>query len=174
MKDEDDDVLVGREAQEEEAKERSRGEVEGALSLGFGEASGLELARMRVREVLKVEGGEGDGSRRMNDLERLAVRRGEGGAQRFVAADEFGEGCRECPLVERPTEAHCRRKIVGDIAGLQLVQEPQSLLCKRGGRRSELLTSSDRNPRLCGLRSLRLESLREQLKFRRWQVSKSL
>ncbi len=64
----------------------------------------------------------------MDELGRLACVGGEGGAQRLVAADHFGEGALQGLHVQRAFEAQGRGHVVLHAAGFELVDEPEALL----------------------------------------------
>src|SRR5262249_10848748 len=64
-------------------------------------------------------------------LRRLAVLRGEGGAQDFVAPGNFLQRELEGVDIEGPAESDGGGDVVEGAAGLPLVKEPQPLLRKR-------------------------------------------
>jgi hypothetical protein len=72
---------------------------------------------------------------RRDDLNRLPVYAWKPGAEDFVAAHNLVEAPRQGNSVERPGETVCPADVVSGIFGLQLIEEPKSLLSKREGGR---------------------------------------
>ena len=114
--------------------ERALGEVEGPLRLDGGEASGLG-ARAGGRGAPGGPLSGEAGGRGGDDLHDVAVGRGEGGAEDFVAAADLVEALLEGGRVERAGEPEGDGEVVGRAAGLELVEEPEPLLGERCGRR---------------------------------------
>jgi hypothetical protein len=91
-------------------------------------------------------------------LHRLAFDHLEGGAQDFVASEQFVGGAVHGRDIERTSQAAGGEDIVSRVAGLQLVYEPQSFLID--GRRVEVRCHTlDARNRLCfgSVESLLLE-----------------
>jgi len=66
--------------------------------------------------------------RRVDDLDAVAVDRGEGGAQGFVPGHQRGERAVERAGVERAAQAQHGRGDVLGAARFELVEEPKPLL----------------------------------------------
>src|SRR5690349_19574615 len=64
----------------------------------------------------------------MDDLLRLAIADREGGAQCFMAADDFSKRRAESGAVESSAEPYCQRNVVGGRGRIKLMDEPQPLL----------------------------------------------
>ncbi len=129
----EEDVLLGGEAEQARAEEGARGEVEGPGHLGGG--GGLHgLLCLLAGGVLDVEREVGGF---VDDLHGLAVDGGEGGAEHLVAADDLAEGPREGARVERAREPEARGDVVGGARGVELVEEPEPLQCERERHRAE-------------------------------------
>ncbi len=125
-------MLLLAQAQHHRAQQRARGQVEGAQGLIGGHPPGLGLALGRGQGA-QVHHRERQGDGRVDELHRLAVARGEGGAQRFVATHHLGERLLETGHVGHALQAQREGHVVGRRARLELVDEPQSLL--REGQR---------------------------------------
>ena len=61
-------------------------------------------------------------------LHRLVVTEYKRGSQRLVPLNQFVDGCLQGTDVELAAQAHLLRHVVKGIAGIELIQEPQSLL----------------------------------------------
>ncbi len=130
-----DDVVHGEEhlvpprgeAQQRRPHERAGREVEGERRLRGAEPPRLALAERR-RQPRQVHPRQRRRRRRGDRLRRPAVDRREGGAQALVAAHQGGEARGEGRGVERPLQADGERQVVGGVAGLPLVEEPEPLL----------------------------------------------
>jgi hypothetical protein len=135
MESEQEVVFGRREAEQVSAQERRTREVEGGASVGVGKGGGMREASVRreVREVGERE-EEVDGGR--DELKRRAIGVREGGAERFVAADDFREGAAERIHVQLARKANGGWDVISAAAGRQLVKEPEALL--REGEREAL------------------------------------
>src|SRR5689334_18127781 len=71
----------------------------------------------------------------MNHLLRLAVFDSESGAQRFMTAHDLRQRRTQRREVEFAGETHGERNVVGRRAGIELMNEPQSLLRVREWQR---------------------------------------
>ncbi len=109
------------------AQQRAPRQVEGARALLQGEPPQLAVA-VRLRQAAQLHQGERHGPRRGDHLHRLALRGAEDGAQSLVAADHLAEGAPQRPGVHPAAQPEEVGEVVGGIAGLQLVQEPEPLL----------------------------------------------
>jgi len=128
------DVDLSGQLQEENPGQRVAAEVE-RLPLRFER----QLASRRVapcrRQAGEVDPGQGQRRGRRRDLlPRLSPDVGEGGAQHLVPPHHLGHRPAERGDVERAREAYGGRNVVRRVAGLELVEEPQSLLGRRRGQ----------------------------------------
>ena len=136
----EDDVLVGAEAEQGDAQEGAAAEVEGAVGLVGGEARDLGVAH-GVVERGEIDDRDGEGEDGADVLDGAAGEAREGGAQDFVAADELGEGLLEDGVVERAGETNGLGAVVRGDAGFELVEKPEALL---GERQREVVGARDR------------------------------
>ena len=131
----EDDVLVGAEAEEGDAQEGAAAEVEGAVGLVGGEARDLGVAH-GVVEMGEIDDRDGEGEDGADALDGAAGEAGEGGAEDFVAADELGQGLLEEGVVERAGETNGLGAVVRGDTGFELVEEPKRCWAKDRGRSS--------------------------------------
>jgi len=111
-------VLVGRDPHEARARERADAEVDRPRP----------LFRDDVRDGRVRLDGELPRDRRQHLLERNAIVRGEHRAQDLVALGEGLERAAQRLDIERSAEPADEREQVGVRLGIELVEEPQSLL----------------------------------------------
>ncbi len=92
----------------------------------------------RGRQGAEVDHGQPRHEARRDHLHRLAVLGGgERGAQGLMAVGHARERKGQRRQVESPEDARRRRQVVGRIAGMQTVEEPEPELAERKGKRSE-------------------------------------
>ena len=120
-------MLVAGQAQERGAHQRPAFQVEGGPRLVRRQSSRLELPFLggQAPEILD---GQREVKDRGDDLCRLALGRPEGGAQRLVAPHDLVQAAAQSLRVERAPQAQRGRDVVEGAAGLELVEEPQTLL----------------------------------------------
>jgi hypothetical protein len=136
-------VVVRSEAEKDEAEERSRPKIEG--SAGLFSSKAVEESFLNVwTQAGKIDQGERDGLRRINDLDRLSVAHLESGAQGLVAADHLGYGSLQASRIERSSEAHGGEQAETGCARFELLQKPEALLGEGERRRSGVRTALDR------------------------------
>lgn len=82
-----------------------------------------------------------------NDLDWRVVDHGERGAQHVMAAHDFVQCARQRLDVESSSQAHSRRNVVCGVAGIELVQEPDPLLCERGRNDRKISRPSEHRQR---------------------------
>ena len=122
-------VVVGH-AQQARAHERAGGEVERGLGLVGGDPACARFA-LGGRQRAEIVHGQRQGERVGEALEGRAVGAGEGGAQGFVAADEFVDGALQRGRVQGAAQAQRLGHVVGGAGGVELVEEPEALLGER-------------------------------------------
>src|SRR5213079_1680645 len=90
-------------------------------------------------------------------------------AQRFVSADDFGEGAGQRAHVERARQPEGRREVIRRARGLPLFEEPQALLRERERDGRVYTSARDRLSLRAPLLPLRAlaELLPQQLKLLR-------
>ncbi len=118
--------------QQDGAQQRAGGQVEGACGLPGAQPERLGLAVLTPGEV---HHGQGEGRWRVDDLEGRAALVAERGAQRLVATHHLREGVLQRLGVQRTFQAQRGGDVEGGRAGLELLEEPQALLCERQRRR---------------------------------------
>jgi hypothetical protein len=118
-------VLARGQPQQPDCEERAAAQIERLQLVGRGEAGQGGLAR---RQGGEVDDRQPRGVRRRDPLGRVPAVVGEGGAQHLVAPHQRGERSGECGDVEVAGEAHLQVDAVDRAAGVELVEEPESLL----------------------------------------------
>src|ERR1043166_8326866 len=130
MEHDDQRVLSLARAYKSDSQQRPRREVEGARGLGFD-----YFARRTLAPALappgQVEHRDGDGLRRVNHLNWLALHTREARAQDFMPPHYLIQRAVQRPVVEVAGEAYGEGDVVGGAARLQLVEEPQPPLRER-------------------------------------------
>ncbi|MFB6398350.1 hypothetical protein AAFH96_35545 [Polymorphospora sp. 2-325] len=129
--DEDQLVLLVGQAQQQPAQQRQPGHVERHPDLGGDDVLG---GAGRVGGVAQVAGRDPDPVGRVDELDRVPVAGDHGGAQDLVPADHFGQRRLEQAYVDRAVQPDRRRRVVGDVAGRELLEEPDLLLHHRQRR----------------------------------------
>ncbi len=127
LQDEEDDRLLGRQAQQAGAGERRAGEVERQRDLGVDHPGRLGLAP-RLGQRGQVDDGERQPRLGFDDRHRLAVAHHDAGAQGLMPAGDLDEAGREHPHVEQAPDAHGTRDVIRRAARLELLDEPKPLL----------------------------------------------
>ncbi len=128
VQDENGDVIVVGQAQEVGAEEGAARQIKRFGRLFSREPFCLHFG---IRLAAQIRHGQGQRQFGRNDLLRLPVHGDKGGAQNFVAADDFVEASCQSGCVERALEAQDVRQVVERRAGVKLVYDPQTLLGKR-------------------------------------------
>ncbi len=126
-------VLLLARPHQEGAQQRPPRQVERAPALLQDEPPELALA-VRLRQPAQLHHRERHGAGRGDHLHRLAADHGEDGAQPLVPAYDLGEGAPQRPGVQPAAQPLEVGEVVGGVAGLELVQEPEPLL-REGQRR---------------------------------------
>src|SRR5262245_46984839 len=80
-----------------------------------------------LRDARKVASLEGDATRRLDNLDRLAVLVGVRRPQAFVARHDRVQGARQGRQIEPPLQADRERKVVVRLARIELIEEPEAL-----------------------------------------------
>jgi hypothetical protein len=120
-----EDVVVGHDAYQQGAGQRSRREVERAATVGDHEpASGLDVTG-------RVHSGHRQRRGRRHDLDRFAVLLGERRPQGRVPGHDHVQRALEQVRPQRTGQAQWQRHVVDRIAGREPVQEPQPPLAER-------------------------------------------
>ena len=115
----------------------------------LGGAQRIELVRDVVPRQCEDVGAP-------DHLHRLPVLHGESGAQRLVSPNNFVESTLERHRIEPPGQPQGPGKVVGEVAGCELIDEPELLLRERAPRRAPRCSlGCDRRPRV-ELHSLRV------------------
>ncbi len=127
----EEDVLLGVQAQQGGAEERTSGEIERTHRLFTRESPdfGLLVSSQVHHRHREVRGG-------VNDLDGLAAVLREGGPQRLVALDERAEAVLQGRDIQHSGDLEGDGNVVGGIAWLELVDEPQALLGEGQRRRT--------------------------------------
>ena len=133
VEDQEEQVVVAREAEEQGPEDRPARQVEGAGSLRVRgpRRRGLALRGgkgAQVRQGDRERGGPG------HRLHRVAVHQREDGAQRLVPVDQGLQAPPQRPGVERAAQAQRVRHVVGGAAGIELVEEPEPPLGEGEGK----------------------------------------
>lgn len=130
--------LVGQPDQQR-THHRSGAEVHRAEALGVHDRGGLLLARVLSGDGPQVVNGERQRPGWVDDLAGVAVRvAGEAGAQHLVPAHQLRQRRAQRRDVQRAADAQSHGDQVLGPAGLQLVQEPQSVLRERQRQRTSV------------------------------------
>ncbi len=127
-------VLAGVQAQQRGADERAAAEVERRGGVLARQPPRLQVAG-RLRQAREVGHREREGRGGRDHLDGLAAIQLETGAQRLVAAADLRQAARQRHGVERAAQPPGDRQVIGRVARLQLVQQPEALLGKRERRR---------------------------------------
>jgi hypothetical protein len=128
--------VVGRtQPQQRGAQEGPPLEVERPDGLLLGQAPRLGQTQS-LRQAGEVHPGEGPSPRRRDHLRRLAAAQLEGGAQGLVAAHHLAEDRLQEGRLQLPASPQGGGHVVGRIARLQTVQEPEPLLGERERQRA--------------------------------------
>ncbi len=125
-------VLVRREPHEAGAHHRAAREVERRPGVAGDQLLGLAQLR-GLRQRGQVDERQRDRGRRRDRLRRPAGQRGEARAQRLVAARELGQAAGQDAGLELAVDPQPERDVVGGVARLELVEEPEPLLGERQG-----------------------------------------
>ncbi len=120
-------VLGRTELQQLRAQQRTGVQREGAPDFLAHPPQGLGLGGLCVQRA-QVHPWEGDGRGRSDDLDRPVLPGQEGGAQRLVTPHQLGQAPFEGLRVQQPLQPDDGGQVVRDVAGLELVDEPQALL----------------------------------------------
>jgi hypothetical protein len=128
------DVVLRTEAQHGDAQQRPQRQIERTLVLLPGGAPQLRLPQ-RLRQGGEVDHRQGEDRFGRDLLDRPPPFRGEGGAQRIVAAEDLAEGELEHAGIEPAGEADGRDQVVGRGAAVELLEEPHPFLAE-GERRA--------------------------------------
>ena len=123
-------VLFMPEPQQCRTQEWADGQIYRAVKLVNDQLPPL-LLTLCLRQSAEVDDCQRHERGRGDDLNWLAVNRAEGCAQNFVPAHNLCEGAFQRGNVEAPLEANRNRNVVGVVARVQLLEEPQSLLRER-------------------------------------------
>src|SRR5947209_1386270 len=131
-----EDVLLRGEAQQRRAQQWPLREVEAPARLRDRQRLLLRAAPLGVEPaqvvVLKLE-GRGP----VDDLHGLLTRESEGRPQRLVPADDLSERAPQRVHAQVAHEAYAARDVVGNVARLQPIKEPEPLLRERDGERTD-------------------------------------
>ncbi len=139
------------------SRARSKGRRPSATDSSRTRASACSAGRPR-----RSTPGQPDRRRGGDDLPRHAVRVREGRAQDLVAPHQLAEAPLQGGDVERPAQAHRRVQVVGAVARIELVQEPEPRLRegqRQRPRRAESARSAAR-PSRAGRRSATVRAAR--------------
>src|SRR5437588_9508306 len=120
-------VLFMPEPQQCRTQEWADGQIYRAVKLVNDQLPPL-LLTLCLRQSAQVDDCQRHERGRGDDLNWLAVNRAEGCAQNFVPAHNLCDGAFQRCNVEAPLEANRNRNVVGVVARVQLLEEPQSLL----------------------------------------------
>src|SRR5262245_22146465 len=107
---------------------------------------------------------------RRDHLDRAAVHGYKGGAQGFVAVDEFVEAAFQRGHVELPRQTDGRGDDIAGEAGLQLVEEPEPLLRERERQLPLACDWLDGRQAAARGSSLRAAQKRQYLRFMLYQL----
>jgi hypothetical protein len=136
-------VVVRSEAEKDEAEERSLPQIERPARLFASEL--MEKTVLSIRsQAGKIDQGERNLVRRIDDLDRFAVPHLEAGAKRLVAADDLGDGSPEAGRVEGSAQADRGEQAEAGRARFELLQEPEALLGEGERRRPGVGSRLDR------------------------------
>jgi hypothetical protein len=136
-------VMIGAEAEEDEAEERSCLKIE--RPAGFLASEPVEESLLEVRnQGGKIDQWDRDVAWRVDDLDRLSVTHLEAGAQGLVATDDLAHRAPETGRIESAAEADGGEQTEAGRARFELFQKPEALLGERERRRSGILTPLDR------------------------------
>ncbi len=136
----EEDVLLGAQAEEEYAQEGVALQVEGDGRLGAGQA---ERLGHRVRGGGHVRGAHLHPRGGEDHLLRAVVAQAEAGAEHLVAPDHLVQGAAQRRAVERAAQPHGQRQVEGRRRGVELVLEPDPLLREGERDRPRALAARD-------------------------------
>jgi hypothetical protein len=117
-------------AQQHHADQRSGAKIERRARLDEADAVALGGARLGG-EGLKIDLGDLQLCLGGDPLHRLALDLEEAGAQDFVARQDLVPSLLQERGVERALELPAHRDVVGGVAGLQAIEQPEALLRDR-------------------------------------------
>ena len=127
-------VPTRREPEHGDPQERASFEVERTLCLADGQPPALAFPGFR-RQRFEIDHPEGPRTGLLDPLHRRARPFPEAGAQRLVALDEAGEAGGQGRGRDLSPQLQGIGHVVGGVAGLQEIEEPQTLLGERERRR---------------------------------------
>ena len=120
-------MRLGFELDERRAPDRAGHEIERKLTF-LGHQPGGVFILLFLRSPRQIDPLRGDRSGRMDDLHRRLAVDDKRGAQCLVASGYLRQAAIERRRVERSVDAERPGGVVGGVARLPLVQEPQSQL----------------------------------------------
>ena len=123
------DVLLLGQSQQSGADERPTSQVERPFHFLADAVQGTRLTLIR-REFAEILHRHRQFERVRDDLARDPVVGDQGGPQRLMSAYDFVEGPLEGEGVETADEPHGRGNVIGRLARLHLIEEPEPLLCE--------------------------------------------
>ncbi len=139
------DRLAAAALQQGSSQQRSPRQIEGSARIRSEQSPPLRLGERRG-QAGQVHQGQVQGGRPRDTLQRPAIHLREAGAQDLVPAHDLSQGGIERGPVELPLKPHWHRHVVGEAAGLELVEEPEALLGEGKGRLVVLRRTRERMP----------------------------
>ncbi len=118
--------LIGQ-AQQRGPQQRAAGQVKGCFGLLLHRHADVRIARRR-RQATQVDTWHQQRHRRVHDLPWLAVHAGKGGAQYFMAHDQFVQRPLQHRHIQRAFQQHRSGHVIERIARFHLIEEPQLAL----------------------------------------------
>ena len=146
-------ALCGRgtdaEIERRHPQQRARGEIEGRRASSAARRS-ASASRICSVERAEIDDGVAISSARRDHLRGRAVAKDEGRAEHLVPPDDLIDGAGEGRVSRSPMTRNARGYVVGGVPGLELIEEPQSLLRegeRQAARRARPIGSPATPPR---------------------------
>ncbi|RMT35583.1 hypothetical protein ALP49_05337 [Pseudomonas syringae pv. solidagae] len=121
------EIFLIRQTQQRGPQQRAAGQVKRRLGLLLHRHADVRLARRR-RQVTQVDTWHHQRHRRVHDLPWLAIHAGKGGAQYFMAHDQFVQRPLQRRHIQHAFQQHRSGHVIERIARFHLIEKPQLAL----------------------------------------------
>ena len=132
VEDHSQEMIFRGQTPDRHANQRPAGEIEGRPGQFPGLAQSLREAGLLIQPA-QISDSQGDAQIGQDVLDRSAILFPEQGAQAGVSGDDAVDGRFQSGQIQRPAQAHRSRNVINRGIGIELVQEPETLLGRREG-----------------------------------------